>query len=145
MTSKIKTLAQAIQTKLAALNDGATPTPLVYFDHVWVGMPKKVPMGDRCVAIIEAAKQPNYYYTTCAAQTQFDIDFNIFIMVKGGVENATLYLMEIVEVVQNAVITDQNISNTCIGSTVEDVTYVELDDQGRSIAKGANIVLRCRL
>jgi len=145
MTSKIKTVAQAIQTKLAALNNGATPTPVTYFDHVWVGVPKKVPMGDRCVAMVSAVSQPNYYYTTCGSQTSFDVDFSIFIMVKGSVENAELYLMEVIEATQYAFFTDEKISNSCLGSTVEEVDYKELADDNRSIATGAAIRLRCRL
>lgn len=145
MTTYIKTLAQAIQTKLAALNDGATPTPKTYFDHVWIGMPKKIPMGDRCVAMITVASQPNYYYTTCGTKTQFDVDFIISIMVKGHVENAQLHAYDVVEAVQYAFFSDSKISNSCLGSTVEEVDYGDYWEENKSLVTGARIILRCRL
>lgn len=145
MTSKIKTCAQAIQTKLAALNDGATPTPKVYLDHVWIGVPKKIPMGDKCIAMIEILSNPNYYYTTCAAQTQYDVDFMINVVVKGNVETTTLYTAEMVDIIQTALLSDQKISNSCLGSTIEDVDYVEVVQDNKSMATGARIRLRCRL
>lgn len=146
MTSKIKTLAQAIQTKLQGVNDGvALPNTKYYFDHVWIGVPKKIPMGDRCVAMVEIMSQPNYYYTTCASITQYDVDFIINIMVKGHVENATLYAYEVVEAVQAAIFADTKISNSCIGSTIEDVQYGDWWEEARSLVTGARITLRCRL
>lgn len=144
MTSKIKTLAQAIQTKLQAVNNGAVPA-VNYFDHVWIGVPKKIPMGDRCVAMVEIMSQPNYYYTTCATITQYDVDFIINIMIKGHVENATLYAYEVVEAVQAALFADTKISNSCIGSTIEDVQYGDWWEEARSLVTGARITLRCRL
>lgn len=145
MTSKIKTLAQAIQTKLQSVNNGGTPTPVNYFDHVWIGQPKKIPMGDKCIAMVEVASQPNYYYSTCASTTQYDVDFVISIMVKGHVENATLYAYEVVEVVQTALFTDQKISNSCLGSTVEEVVYGDYWEENKNLVTGARIKLRCRL
>jgi len=144
MTSKIKTLAQAIQTKLQSVNNGGTPA-VNYFDHVWIGMPKKIPMGDKCIAMVEIASQPNYYYNLCAAQTQYDVDFIISIMCKGHVENATLYAYEVVEAVQTALFTDQKISNSCLGSTVEEVDYGDYWEENKSLVTGARITLRCRL
>ena len=145
MTTKIKTAAQAIQTKLVALNNGGSPTPVVYFDHVWVGVPKKIPMGDRCIAMIQPVSNPNYYYTTCAAQTTYDVDFMIDIVSKGHVETSTLYVMEVVEAVQTALFADQKISNTCLGSTVEEVEYIDVVQDDKALATGARIRLRCRL
>jgi hypothetical protein len=145
MTTKIKTAAQAIQTKLVALNNGGSPTPVTYFDHVWVGVPKKIPMGDRCIAMIQPLTNPNYYYTTCAAQTGYDVDFMVDIVSKGHVENATLYMLEVVEAVQTAFFVDQKISNTCIGSTVEEVEYIDVVQDDKNLATGARIRLRCRL
>lgn len=145
MTSKIKTLAQALQDDLEALNNGGSPTPVVYFDHVWIGMPKKIPMGDKCVAMLEVASQPNYYYTTCGAQTQYDVDIMINVMVKGHVETATLYAYEVVEAVQNMVFLDPKISSSCIGSTVEEVEYGDYWEEAKSLVTGARIKLRCRL
>lgn len=145
MTTKIKTLAQAIQTKLIDLNDGGAPTHVHYFDHVWIGVPKKIPLGDRCVAMIEIASQPNYYYTTCGAQTQYDVDFVVNIMVKGHVESAALHAYDVVEAVQYAIFTDSKISNTCLGSTVEDVQYGDWWEEAKSLVTGARLTLRCRL
>jgi hypothetical protein len=144
MTTKIKTLAQAIQTKLQSVNNGGTPA-VKYFDHVWVGVPKNIPLGDRCVAMVEIASQPNYYYTTCPTITNYDVDFVINIMVKGHVENATLYAYEVVEAVQAAIFADTKISNSCIGSTIEDVQYGDWFEQERSLVTGARLTLRCRL
>lgn len=144
MTTKIKTLAQALQTKLAALNNGGSPA-VTYFDHVWIGMPKKIPMGDRCVCMIEVASQPNYYYNLCPTQTQYDTDFIISIMVKGHVESAALYSYEVVEAVQSALFADQKISNSCLGSTVEEVIYGDYWEESKALVTGARITLRCRL
>lgn len=145
MTSKIKAVAQAIQTKMAALNNGATPTPVTYFDHVWIGVPKKVPMGDRCIAMVEPVSNPNFYYTTCATQTSYDVDFMIDILSKGQIETSTLYVMEIVEAVQTAFFNDSKVSNTCLGSTVEDVDYIDVIGDDKNLATGARIRVRCRL
>lgn len=145
MTTKIKTCAQAIQTKLVDLNDGGTPTHIHYFDHVWVGVPKKIPMGDRCIAMIQPISNPNYMYSTCAATTQYDVDFMIDIVSKGHVETSTLYVLEVVEAVQNAFFSDQKISNSCLGCTVEEVEYIDLVQDEKALATGARIRLRCRL
>lgn len=146
MTTKIKTAAQAIQTKLVALTNGvAPPNTVTYFDHVWIGVPKKIPMGDRCIAMIQPLTNPNYYYTTCAAQTQYDVDFMIDIVSKGHVENSTLYVLEVVEAVQSALFSDQKIGNSCLGSTVEDVEYIDVVQDDKALATGARIRVRCRL
>lgn len=144
MATKIKTCAQAIQTKLIALTNGGAPA-VTYFDHVWVGVPKKIPMGDRCIAMIQPVSNPNYYYSTCAATTQYDVDFMIDIVSKGHVENSTLYTMEVVEAVQGAFFSDQKISNTCLGSTVEEVEYIDVVQDEKALATGARIRLRCRI
>ena len=145
MVSKLKTLAQSIQTELKTVNNGASPTPKNYFDHVWIGQPKKIPMGDKCVAMVEVASQPNYYYTTCGAQTQYDIDFVISIMTKGHVENAALYAYEVVEAVQTAFFLDQKVNNACLGSSVEEVIYGDYWQENKNLVTGARITLRCRL
>ena len=145
MSTKIKTCAQAIQTKLEALNNGGTPTPVTYFDPVWVGVPKKIPMGDRCIAMIQPISNPNYYYLTCGDKTQYDVDFMVDIVSKGHVENSTLYVMEVVEAVQNAFFIDTKIGNSCLGSTVEDVEYIDVVQDEKALATGARIRLRCRL
>lgn len=144
MTSKVKTLALAIQSTLEGLTDGETE-PTYYFDHVWIGMPKKIPMGDRCISIIEIASQPNYYYTTCAEQTQYDVDFYINVMIKGHVENATLYAYEVIEALQTEIFSDQKFGGACIGSTVEEVMYGDYWEEAKSLVTGARITLRCRL
>jgi hypothetical protein len=108
-------------------------------------MPKKIPMGDRCVAMVEVANQPNYYYNLCAAQTQYDVDFMINVMCKGHVESATLYAYEVVEAVQSALFLDQKISNSCLGSTIEEVDYGDYWEEAKSLVTGARIRLRCRL
>jgi hypothetical protein len=146
MTTKIKTCAQAIQTKLVALTNGvAPPNTVTYFDHVWVGVPKKIPMGDRCIAMVQPTANPNYYYTSCNANTQYDVDFMIDIISKGKIDTATLYILEVVEAVQNALFSDQKISNSCLGSTVEDVEYIDVVADEKNLATGARIRLRCRL
>lgn len=144
MASKIKTLALAVQTKLQGLNDGGTPSKSI-FDHVWIGMPKKIPMGDNCVAMVEVASQPNYYYTTCANQTTYDVDFMINVMCKGHVEKATLHAYEAVEAVQTALFMDEKLGDACIGSTVEEVTYGDYWEENKSLVTGARITLRCRV
>lgn len=141
MASKIKTLALAIQTKLEGLTDGTH----LYFDHVWVGMPKKIPMGDKCIAMVEVKSQPNYYYTTCGAQTSYDVDFYINVMCKGHVEEATLHAYEVVEAVQSALFIDSKVSDTCMGSTIEDVDYGDYWEENKSLVTGARITLRCRI
>ena len=145
MTTKIKTLAQAIQTKMVALNNGGSPTPVTYFDHVWVGVPKKIPMGDRCIAMIQPLANPNYQYTSCGATTQYDVDFMVDIVSKGHVENSTLYMLEVVEAVQNAFFLDPKISNSCLGCTLEEVEYIDVVQDDKALATGARIKVRCRL
>lgn len=144
MVSKVKAVAQALQTKLQSVNNGGAPA-VNYFDHVWIGQPKKIPMGDKCVAMVEVASQPNYYYTTCPTHTQYDVDFVISIMVKGHVETAALYAYEVIEAVQTALFIDQKISNTCLGSTVEEVDYGDYWEENRNLVTGARLTLRCRL
>lgn len=145
MAGEIVTMIQALKTLLADVNDGATPTHNHYFDHIWIGQPKKIPLGDKNIAIIEVASQPNYYYTTCAAQTQFDVDIIISIMCKGHVDVATLRAYEIIEAVQTALFNNQKITNTCLGSTVESVDYGDFWEQEKNLVTGARITLRCRL
>ena len=38
-----------------------------------------------------------------------------------------------------------NINNTCLGSTVEEVIYGDIVEEGKSLVTGAKITLRCRL
>lgn len=142
MTSKSKAAAQGIQTILEALVDSASKP---YFDHVWIGVPSKIPMGDKSIAMIEVISNPNFYYTTCPAQTQFDVDFMVNIVCKGQIEEATLRTIELVEIVQTALIMDQKIQSTCIGSTVEEVQYMDMVQDNKALATGARIRLRCRI
>lgn len=145
MTTKIKALAQAVQTVLLDLNDGATPTHTHYFKHVWIGMPKKVPTGNQAVATVEVASQPNYYYTTCGDKTNYDVDIIINVMVIGRVESATLKSYEIIEAVQTAFFNNQKISGTCIGSTIEEVVYGDYWSEAGNMVTGGKLTLRCRL
>ncbi len=145
MVSNMKAIVQALDTILVAVNDGATPTPVKYFDHVWIGMPKKIPQGDRNIAIIELIGHPEFIYTTCPENTMYDMDINIHIMCKGEVEVSNLRLLEVTQATLTALLGNSKISNTCMDSTIEQVEYGDFAAEGRNLIAGSRIVLRCRL
>lgn len=142
---KTSTLALAIQTTLEALNDGALPTSKVLFDHVWIGTPKKIPMGDRRVAIIDVLSEPEFHYTTCPANTPFDVTTRINIMVKGHVENATLDVMDMVDVIKKAIYSDDTFGSTCSFTIITNVEYGNVAGDGKNVVEGAYIDIMSRL
>jgi len=140
-----RAIAEALQGILQNLNDGAVPKANNYFDHVWIGMPEKIPMGDQNVAIIVADTDPTYTYATGPLCVGWDTDFLIFIMNKGTVTEATLTNYDITDIVKRALLSDHKISDTCLGSTIEDVTRGPVAESLKKLVAGSQITLRCRL
>lgn len=142
---KTSTLMSNLKSMIEGLNDGAVPTHKHYYDHVWIGMPEKIPMGDRRVAILDALGEPEFYYTNCNANTQFDVDVRINIMSKGHVENATLDIMDMIDIIKEALYTDDTISGGCIFSNIMAVDYGMIVGESKNIVMGGYIDIKCRL
>lgn len=141
-------LVNALDTLLVDVNDGGTPTHTHYFDHVWVGKPDKLPMGDRCVAFIEIGMEPDFYYTFCPTNTQSDVDIYITILSKGHVETAHKHLYTVVDAVKKALYANDTITSTCIASTIESIEYGDVaksNVEAKNVATGARILLKCRM
>ena len=103
-------------------------------------------MGDRQIALIEVASEPSFYYTTCYQQTQSDVDVHVTLMTKGSVETAKRQLYIITDLVKGALLKDQKISDTCLGSTIEQVLYGEYGDAAnKQMIAASQITVRCRL
>lgn len=154
-----KTIAQAIQTKLEGLHyhedipatppaTGTVPGPEIkYFSHVWIGMPKKIPMGTKDIAIIELSQEPTFYYSTCANLTQSDRDYNITIMSKGSPEIAHLRCYDLTDIIKTELLSDTKISNTCADSTLEQIIYGDIIDSNtdnKNLITASRITLRCK-
>lgn len=128
--------AQAIKELLVAMN---------VFDHVWLGSPDKIPMGDRLVAIVEPVTAPTFYYTMCATSTTKDVDFYITILSKGKVEQAHIYSWEQTDAVLAMIYANNKIKGTASDVTVEEVTYGEMAaPEGKQLIAASRITLRCR-
>lgn len=142
-------LVEALDTLLVGVNDGVVaPNTGYYFDHVWVGKPDKLPMGARCVSFIEIGLEPDFYYTFCPTNTQSDVNIYITIMSKGHVETAHKHLYKVVDATKNALYANDNISGTCIASTIESIEYGDVaraQVEPKNIATGARILLKCRM
>ena len=138
-------VAEAMDTLIAGVNDGGTPTPKNYFDHVWVGAPKKVPMGDKTIAIIEVVDEPEFYYTLCPTNIPYDITIRISILVKGHVEVSTKHCYTVVDAVKSALATGDTIGGTCSFSNIVEVIYGDAIGEGKNLVAGAQIYVRCRI
>jgi len=142
---KTSDLASAVKTALEALNDGVVPVHKHLFDHVWIGMPEKIPMGDRRVAIIDVLGEPEFHYTNCNANTQFDVDLRINIMSKGHVENATLDVFDMIDAIKEMMFTDDTFGGGCIFSNIMAVDYGTVVGDSKNIVMGGYIDVKCRL
>lgn len=142
---KTSSLASAVKTALEALNDGVNPVHKHLFDHVWIGMPEKIPMGDRRVAIIDILGEPEFHYTNCNANTQFDVDLRINIMSKGHVENATLDVFDMIDAIKEMMYTDDTFAGGCIFSNIMAVDYGTVVGDSKNIVMGGYIDVKCRL
>ena len=149
MAHTLNALVSALDTLLVAVNDGGTPTHTHYFDHVWVGKPDKIPMGDKLVAYIEIGYIPTFLYTMgCPTNTQKDVDIYISIMSKGHVEKSHTNLYYAVDATINALLANDHITNSCISSTLEEVVFgdvVETQHEPKTLVTGARILLKCQL
>ena len=141
----LKTLIAAVDAKLVALKNKDTPIAGTVFDHVWIGMPEKIPMGAKNVAIVEAASLPTFYYTTCPETTMYDADIYITIMCKGHVEDANNEVYEITDLILEDLLKDQKTSNNCIGSTIEEVVFGDILRESKNLVAAGRITLRCNL
>jgi hypothetical protein len=142
---KTSGLATALKSMIEGLNDGVMPVHKHLFDHVWIGMPEKIPMGDRRVAIIDVLGEPEFHYTNCQANTQFDVDVRINIMCKGHVENATLDAYDMIDAIKEAMYTDDSISGGCIFSNIINVDYGTVAGDPKNIVIGGYIDIKCRM
>jgi len=142
---KTSGLATALKSMIEGLNDGVIPVHKHLFDHVWIGMPDKIPMGDRRVAIIDVLGEPLFHYTNCQANTQFDVDVRINIMCKGHVENATLDVYDMVDAIKEAMYTDDSIGGGCIFSNIINVDYGTVVGDPKNIVIGGYIDIKCRM
>lgn len=144
----LSSLIGALQDIIEALNDGATPTPNTIFDQVWIGEPEKIPMGARNIAIIEAAREPDFYYSTCD-RAQSDVDIHITVLTKGTKETATTQLYSLRDIVKTGLLNNTKISNTCIGSTIEEIIYGSYSDvtsqKNSNKIEAFQLTLRCRI
>lgn len=144
----IHTLLDNIVTALKSVNDGATPTPHKYFDHVWLGMPKKLPMGDHCVAIVEAMGIPEFDYKMCTA-TPFTYETEIVITIanKGEVTYALSANYDVTNATMAAIAAAPSFSNACITTYIENVEFgdVALSDDMKNLVRGSRIIIRCAM
>lgn len=142
-------LVEALDAVLVAVDNGLTgDSKIIYFDHVWVGKPNKLPMGARCIAFIEIGAEPDFYYTFCPTNTQSDVDIYITVMSKGHVETAHKHLYTVVDAVKKALYANDSITNTCIASTIESIECGDIAEsqvEPKMLATAARIVLKCRM
>jgi hypothetical protein len=142
----VKTVAEKLETLMEALNDGATPVANKYFDHVWVGLPKKIPQGGKRVCIIEASNSPDFYYSTCATATNKDTLFYITIISSGTVEAAHKDIYNITDIVEDSIIADPKLGGTVEDCSVEYTLYGDIvDTRSNSLQAASRITLKIRI
>lgn len=144
----LETLMTGLETVLTAMTYGTAPNTVVYFDDVWIGMPDKIPMGDTCVAIIEVASIPDFYYTMCSSTSfQYDVDIQITIMNKGHVETAHKRNYVVTEAVMDTLAANDTISGACSSSTLESVDFGDVAEGKdlRNLIAGSRIILKCKM
>lgn len=125
-----------LKTLLENVNDGGSPAKK-YLDQVWIGQPKKIPMGAKHIAIVNPLSNPDFYYTTCNTNVQKDFVVEIVIATKGHIEHATMDNLTATEAVMSMLNVNPKINNTAVGSTIETVDYGGLgiaDDKNLAIA-----------
>jgi hypothetical protein len=139
----LTTVINQLQDNLEAIHTGTAPNLVYTFDQVWIGMPEKIMMGSSNVAVVEAANDPNFYYTTCQTP-EVDTDVHITLFCKGTTETATLAVYGLRDIVLPVLFADPKVSGTCIGSTVEEVIYGD-QTSGKNMVAACRITLRCRM
>lgn len=141
-----KTVAQAVETLIAGLNDSATPTPNYYFDQVWLGKPEKIPMGAKAIAYVEVAEDPTFYYTTCNNATMHDKNILITVLSKGRTEVATANLYDLRDIVVTGIHNNPTFSSaTVIDSTIENIIYGDYIGEANNIITGCRITVKVRV
>ena len=148
MGGKITTLMEALDTLIAAITTGVAPNTVSVFDHVWIGMPDKIPMGAKNVAIIEVASAPNFEYLMCGTTKYFyDLDILITLMSKGHVETAHKNLYDALNLLMTAIAANDNISAKCDSSTFENIEFGDVAEgkDGRNLIAGCRLTLRCKV
>jgi len=144
----IHTLLDNIVTALVDVNDGATPTHHHYFDHVWLGMPKKLPMGDHCVAVVEAMGIPEFEYKMCTTTPfTYEVEAVITIANKGEVTKALAANYDVTNAVMSAIAAAPSFSGACITTYIESVEFgdVALSDDMRNLVRGSRIIIKCAM
>ena len=133
-----------LTTEEIILQNQSNPLPIHYLDKVWIGMPEKIPQGTQQTAVIEVVSNPSFYYTTCSVPEK-DTDIYITLFCKGTTETANLAVYDLAEIVLTSLYADPKISDTCIGSTVEEVIYGDMaGTTKKNLIAACRITLRCR-
>lgn len=139
-------VAEAMDTLIASVNDGAlAPNTKYYFDHVWVGAPKRIPMGDKTIAIIEVVDEPEFHYTMCPTNIPYDITIRISILCKGHVEDSTKHCYKVVDAVKAALAAGDTIGGTASFSQIVEVIYGDAIGDAKNLVAGAEVYVRCRI
>jgi hypothetical protein len=142
----IHTLLDNIVTLLKDVNDGATPTHNHYFDHVWLGMPNRLPMGDQCVAIVEATGIPDFDYKMCTTTPfTYEVEVSITIANKGEVTHALSRNYDVTNATMSAIAAAPTMSGACITTYIENVQFgdVALSEDMKNLVRGSRIIIRC--
>lgn len=142
-------IVEALDNLLVAVDNGLTgDNKVVYFDHVWVGKPDKIPMGARCVAFIEIGSEPDFYYTTCPTNFMSDVDIYVTIMSKGHVETAHKHLYTVTDATKTAIMANDTLSGAAIGATIEFVEYgdvAEAQTDKKNLVTASRITIKYRM
>jgi hypothetical protein len=142
----LTTLLAALDTMVSGVNDGATPIHNHYYDHCWVGMPEKIPMGDKTVGVIEVVQEPEFHYKTCGVL--YDVEIDIYTLCKGSVETAHSKCITVTTALKTAIVADQKFSNNCDDSMITRVIYGEMDvgkTDKRHMVAVSKLTLLCKM
>ena len=140
----LRTLMLNIKTAMESVKDGSNKA---YFDQVWIGMPKKIPMGAKNICIIQPVSDPNFFVSTCPSLTKNDTDIEITMVSMGAYGDAQLTNYDITDAVKQKLYSDETFGGACIDSTPEQVNYGEMvsGTEGKQLQAASNLVIRCRM
>lgn len=122
---------------------GKVPGPEIkYFDHVWLGMPDKIPSRSTNVCFIEVISEPEFEFTTCSTHGKKNVDIRISIGCKGKTEVSYPNVIALIETCLTAIMTNNSWSSTCIGSNITSVNYGWMGDPDKQLITGADIEIK---
>jgi hypothetical protein len=143
----IHTLLDNIVSAMKLVNDGvAAPDTHYYFDHVWLGMPNRLPMGDHCVAIVEATGIPDFDYKMCTTTPfTYEVEIAITIANKGQVSTALSENYDVTNATLSAIAAAPTFSGGCMTTYIENVQFgdVALSEDQKNLVRGSRIIIRC--